>query len=101
METQKSLLARYLCRFLVSKRVKIKKEVKCTKRVAFLIGSLIFFQSTLWAAELSVRLDNPPSEGFVQFVLKVTIPFLSRYRYYNLILQINSKGGSYGTQRVL
>mgnify|MGYP001820517270 FL=1 len=80
METQKSLLAHYLCRFLVSKRVKIKKEVKCTKRAAFLIGSLIFFQSTLWAAELSVRLDNPPSEGFVQFVLFDSADTFSDFR---------------------
>ena len=47
----------------------MKKVFKYTKTMTFLIGSLILLQSTLWAAELSVRLNNPPSEGFVQFVL--------------------------------
>lgn len=37
--------------------------------MAFLIALLFFFPSMLWAADLSVHLHDPPSEGFLQFVL--------------------------------
>ena len=47
----------------------MKKELIGMKTMAFLIVALILLQPTLWAAELSVQLDNPPSEGFVQFAL--------------------------------
>lgn len=39
------------------------------KMIAFLGVSLMLHPSALWAAELTVRLDNPPSRGIVQFAL--------------------------------
>ncbi len=47
----------------------MKKEFIGMKTMAFLIVVLILLQPTLWAAELSVQLDKPPSKGFVQFFL--------------------------------
>ena len=49
--------------------VQMKKELRYTKKTVLLIASFIFLQSTLWAAELAVRLDNPPPQGIVQLAL--------------------------------
>jgi outer membrane protein len=47
----------------------MSKPVKGFLIIGFLIVSLVFLESPLSAAELSVRLENPPPEGVVQFVL--------------------------------
>ncbi len=47
----------------------MSKPVKGFLITGFLIVSLVFLESPLSAAELSVRLENPPPEGVVQFVL--------------------------------
>lgn len=58
-----------ILRHALSNGVIMVKPVRGVLIATFLIVSLVFPESLLLAAELSVRLENPPPEGNVQFVL--------------------------------
>jgi len=47
----------------------MSKPEKLLLLIAILMASLGFLESPLWSAELSVRLENPPTRGMVQLVL--------------------------------